>query len=630
MRCLFFLALCLTTLGCKGDKDDPKSDEVITDLPNEPGGNPLVPDVAMYPFPSDFYTVDDPDSHTGRVLSVPAEALPGDLVPETFEGIDGWPRAPVMLAWFDGGVDPASLPDPRDEAASIADDSPAFLVREDTWERIPVLVELDANATTVRTQALILRAHQALEPNTGYVVIIRDKLESMDGGPLQATEAFRALRDGIDTDSDEVEAQREDFAVVNKAIAEQGLSPDEVVLAWSFHTRSREQVVTPLLSMTDQMMAATLGNYQVDSDEFVDESRLIRGTIEAPNFIGPDGTIVVDENDEAVQQGVRDVPFLVTVPQTVDETRPTVLYGHGFFSHMDEPTWSSLQGLIQPSRVTMVSTNFIGFNEDDQFEAFSILTDLNRTDEITAMQMQSEAHFVVLARMVKEQMAGVLTENRGNGDFPVMDADQVLYMGISNGGTQGLTIMSVAPNIDRGILVVPGGGLIHFLQRASQWLTMGPMLAVKFADDLDFQLGSAMMQTHLDPFDSINFVDHLVSPRFDGRDPVKIVIHEAVEDAQVNNMVTHWIARTADVPAFSPNTLEPFGIDTLPTEEYMGQAAMYIYDEGYAPLPVTNTPPTENGAHGSVRELDVYKEHLTAFIETGRIIYSCEGACDPD
>ncbi len=628
MKHLFPLCLCICVFSCNGGPD--VEDEVLTDLPNLPGGNPLVPDQAMYPFPSDFYLADDPSTRTGRVVDIPAEALPGDIVPETFAGIDGWSRAPVILAYFDGGVDPASLPDPRDEAASVADDSPAFLVHADTQARVPVLIELDTQASSVSKQALILRAHVALEPDTTYVVVIRDKLKSAEGGDLPTSDAFRALRDDIPTDSNEVESQRVDFEAVNETISEQGLSSEEVVLAWSFSTRSREQVVNPLLSMADQMMSATLGQHVVESDEVIENNREIRGTIEAPNFIGPEGTIVVDDEDKAVQQGVRDIPYLVTIPETVDETRPTVLYGHGFFSHMNEPLWGSLQGLIQPGGVSMVSTNFIGFNEDDQFDSFAILADLNRTDEISAMQMQSEAHYVVLSRMVKEQMAGVITENRGNGDFPVMTADNVSYMGISNGGTQGLTIMSIAPNIDRGTLVVPGGGLMHFLQRAAQWTTMGPLLAGSFGTDLDFQVGISLMQVHLDPWDSINFVDHLVEPRFDGRPPVKIAIHEAMEDAQVNNMVTHWIARTAHVPMFVPNSLEPYGIDTIPAEDFSGPAALYIYDEHYDPLPETNTPPVENGAHGSVRDLDVYKQHVMAFIEDGSIIYTCDGACDPE
>ena len=77
---------------------------------------------------------------------------------------------------------------------------------------------------------------------------------------------------------------RDDFKTVQRAIDETQLTREEVVLGWSFHTRSREQVVTPLLTMVDQMMTAELGAYQVDSDVDTGENREIRGTVEAPNF----------------------------------------------------------------------------------------------------------------------------------------------------------------------------------------------------------------------------------------------------------------------------------------------------------------------------------------------------------
>ena len=37
-----------------------------------------------------------------------------------------------------------------------------------------------------------------------------------------------------------------------------------------------------------------------------------------------------------------------------------------------------------------------------------------------------------------------------------------------------------------------------------------------------------------------------------------------------------------------------------------------------------------NGAHGSVRELDVYKVHIARFIEDGALVQVCDGACDPE
>ena len=246
------------------------------------------------------------------------------------------------------------------------------------------------------------------------------------------------------------------------------------------------------------------------------------------------------------------------------------------------------------------------------------------------MQVQSEANHVALARVIREQLVGSIVENRGDGEFQPLDAANITYMGISNGGTQGFNIMTVAPNLDKGVLVVPGGALTHMLQRASPWTTMGAVVSTKFDDPRELQLGTSLMQLHLDQWDAANFVDHLVEPRFEGRSEVKVVLHEAIGDAQVSNMITHWLADEAGIPAFAPNTWEPAGLETIPAENHDGNSALYIYDEGYEPLPLDNTPPVENGAHETIRDLDSYKTHVAAFIEEGDIIYVCEGACDPN
>ena len=68
--------------------------------------------------------------------------------------------------------------------------------------------------------------------------------------------------------------------------------------------------------MTDQMMAASLPDLVIDSDEVIDDNREVRGRIDAPNFIGSEGTIVVDADDKAIQQGTTDIPFLITIPET--------------------------------------------------------------------------------------------------------------------------------------------------------------------------------------------------------------------------------------------------------------------------------------------------------------------------
>ncbi|MDP7113930.1 MAG: hypothetical protein QGH45_18310, partial [Myxococcota bacterium] len=355
----------------------------------EPGGNPLVPDVAMYPFPSDFYLEADPDSATGRRMALAAEAMPSMLTAETFAGADGFSPAPALLAWFEGGIDPGSLPDPDDPSAALADDSTVMLMREGSWERVPLLVELDANASLPAEQALIIRPMDTLETGTGYVALLCDGLRVADGsGSPPVSEAFRALRDGIPTDCAEVEAQREDFVLVNDAIAGSGLTAAEVVLAWSFHTRSAEQLHAPLLALHDVAGDWPLDGWAIDSDAWDEdgENRLIRGRFPAPDFLGDVGVVALDPDGTPVVHGTREAPFLVTIPDTVGSTtRPVISFGHGFFSALEEPTWSSLNDGLHSWRMSAASTEFIGFNEDDLVATIAILGgDLDRTDEIVS------------------------------------------------------------------------------------------------------------------------------------------------------------------------------------------------------------------------------------------------------
>ena len=621
----------ILALSCK-----PEEAEVLTGLPDVAGENPLVPGVAMFPFPSDFYLEVDPATLTGRRLVLDDEVMPEGVSSATLASADGFSRAPALLAWFEGGIDPSTLPDIDDPAAAMAAAASVMLVREETWEPVPLLVELDLNAEEVDDQALIIRPQDVLEAGTGYVAILTTGLRSADGEAVPpVSEAFRALRDGIITDSSTVEAQRDDFALVNDAIAGVGLAPDDVVLAWSFHTRSAEQSQATLIAMQDATVDWDLDGWAITEDAWDEdgENRLIRGTFEAPDYLGAAEIIELDAEGEPVQQGARTVEFMLTIPVTAStETRPAMVFGHGFFSSLEEPTWSSLNHGLQTWRMAAATTNFIGFCEDDLFDTMGILgSGLDGVTTVVHQQMQSHVHQTLLGRLVAEELSLAVTADDGT---PLIDGDNVHYMGISNGGTQGLVIMTASPFFERGVLDVPGGGWTHMLQRAVQWNTMGTAFSSQYDDALDLQLEMSLLQLVFDPIDSLNWVEHLAQDRLPGRPEVRVSLQEAVGDCQVSNMVTEWVARAGDIPIVTPTPREVWGLEAITAEPPDGtdrNAALLIYDEGYAPIPSGNLPPVEdNGAHATVRKLEVYLEHVGAFMEDGTIAQFCDGTCDPD
>lgn len=661
--CLCIAALITLSLGC-GSKEEPtpqarpdqsvdvdmrpmtdmatpdqapdSSGPQIKGLPNLEGGNPLVPEVAMYPFPSDFYLAKDDKTRTGKSFVPALPALPRFLDVEMFAGIDGFSRIPLITTFLPGGVDPQSLPDPAKPDATLADDAAVFLVEVDSGERVPALVELDMNAKSDEERALLIRPLRTLKPQMAHVVLITNKLRTTSGSPHEPNQAFVALRDGLSTDSEALEAQREGFEVVRKAWEAQGLSADAMVQGWSFHTRSEEATVGPLLKMQRVASEYAIEGYTLTKDELDDRNRQIVGTFKAPNFVNPEGYIELDDAGAPKQFGLRDVEFVLTIPLNIDGPRPLIIFGHGFFYEKIEATRSSFNDLCVQGRFSAAAVDFEGFDEASAGSSISLLTDkITQVDKLIAKQMQAYTHFTALARLVKERLAQDL-ERTGEAPFKVIDPAQVHYMGISNGATFGAVIAASSPEFERAALVVGGGGLVHFLERAQSWNGMGALFKRRWPRALDLQLLMSLLQHKFDPIDSLNYAPHLVKDRFDGLKPIKVSLHMAVNDSLVNNMLTDMVARTAGVPMISPSPRVTWGVETIEAPADAGApettaSALFVYDEMLTPTVLNNVAPkVDNGAHESVRKLDVYKAHIIEFIETGRFKQVCDGACDPN
>lgn len=598
--------------------------ELLTGIENPTGGDPLVPEVALYPFPSDYFLED------GRV-ALPQDGLPDGFTSETFADSDGFSRITPILAWLEGGFSGEGLPGPDDAGDSVADDAPILLVSEH-GERVPYLAEPDARAEKDSDQTLIIRPVQALDAATRYAVLLTSDVRRADGSAHVAPDAFAALRDGVLTDNDDVEAWRDDFELVNAAIAESGRDPSEFVLGWSFTTRSEESVTGPAIALQEAAGAWELEPWQLVSDTVEGNNRLIEGTFIAPDYLDDTLALVFDDNGQPVQQGTREVPFTLTIPVTVTEARPITVFGHGFFWSRVEASVGTLNADLQDWRMSAITVDFLGFCEDDLTQTLStLLTDIDHTYSITSQQLQSQLHLTLLGRLVDEQLADDVLGDDGQ---TLLDRDNIPYSGISNGGTQGLTLMSTTPFFTRGALIVGAGGWSHFIERATQWNTVGEVFSGKYGGQIEVQQVLGLVQHELDGVDAMNFVEHLVTDRYaHTQQDVRITLHEAVGDCQVPNFMTEATARTAGIPLATPSPRDVFGLDTISAEDpgYDGNAALLIYDLGYEPPPDVNLGPEEdNGAHSDVRKAWAYDEQVGAFLEDGTIVQVCDGACDPD
>ena len=610
--------------------------EQLPGIENTAEGNPLVPEHPLLPFPSDFFLREDSTTRTGKSIQLPEEVVPRFLSTEMFAGIDGFSLIPPIITFLPGGYDPSSLPDPYSPGATLEDDSPAFLLQGPDWERLPALVERDVNAETDEERALIVRPLRALDPETTYVVVLTNKLKRADGSAHEPNPAFIALRDGTQTSSAELERERERFGLIEEAVGQQNLEMSEVVMAWSFTTRSREGAVDGMLAMQANASSTTLPEPMLEAEvERIDNDQisLYSGTFEVDNFVREDdGRINLDADGKPEPTGRREVEFLMTVPDSVTEPRPVIVFGHGFFSKKDEITYSSFRDLCKEFGFIAISVDFEGFDETNSGKTLALLArDTVNIDKLIAQQQQAYTHFSAAARVVREHLADDIRTK--DGASLAIDPDQIHYMGISNGATFGAVIVATSLEFTRAALIVGGGGLVHFLERAESWNALGPLLQNRFGTPLQLQAILSLLQHKLDPIDSLSYVARLTEDRFAGLPPLTASMHMAVNDSSVNNMLTEIVARSAGTPLMTPSSKEIWGLDPIAAsaDGVEAKSALVVYDEMYPPSPITNdAPDDDNGAHGSVRNLDVYKAHISAFIEEGKLIQVCDGACDPD
>ena len=648
----WFLCLTLAALLVSCSDDAPATDagpdgpatepDGQASYPNRPGGNPLVPEYAALPFPSDFYLVKDSTTATGFRVSIPKAALPTAIPSKLFADDDGFSRIPSILAMLPGGIHKSSLPAPDDGALTVSADSPAYLVKAGTWEKVPLLIELDMTAPDDTARALILRPLTLLEEKTQYVVLLRDKFKDLKGSRQEAGAAFAALRDGVKTADKDIEKQREDFKQVNGAIKALSLQPQEVVLGWTFRTRSEKQVVGTLVAMQQAVNAAPLGKYTIVSDKSeksgTKTNRQIVVSMKVPNYVGAtDGLVKLDASGKVIQQGERDVKFGMTIPSTVDQARPVVLYGHGFLGGWIQGTRGTWNDIATKHKFVTAATN-MGLHEDlEKMVLAAIAVEPLKLKRVVSEVQQSLANVTYMARLVQHKLVTEITgKDSGGKAVTLIDKDKFYYHGISNGGTFGYVVAATSPAVQRASIIVGGGGLTHFLQRAVQWDEYEKYLKLLYQHPVDLQLMMSLIQMTLDPIDSMNYSPYLVTKRFTGLKPIPVALHMAVNDSQVRNLVTEWVARSAKIPLITPSPKKIYGLKTIVAPGPGGAptgtlGAMFVYDEKVTPSPKTNLPPkVDNDTHGTVRKLSAYQTHVSTFLENGTFIQVCKGACDPE
>jgi hypothetical protein len=176
------------------------------------------------------------------------------------------------------------------------------------------------------------------------------------------------------------------------------------------------------------------------------------------------------------------------------------------------------------------------------------------------------------------------------------------------------------------VLNVPGCDWNLMMLRSADFQGLKTFLNSVYPDFLDQQVLIAALQSYWDYTDPISFAPHVIGDPFPSTPAKRILVQEAINDAQVPNVATRVLVRALGIPG--TNLEQPvFAVDVMPTPL---DSAYTQWDVHPMPVPpdVNIPPPMDNGAHEAIRRLPELVSQIQAFFKPdGQVTQTCNGVC---
>ena len=632
----------------------------------------------LLPFPSNFFTRKSDTTDNGLLVNFSKEAMLANasgIVGDSAElnRNDGFSPGTVMITQVPG-LDMVATGAPRliDLTDSRQGDSPIVVINAATGERQLIWSELDANTDKEAELSLLIRVAKNLQDGQRYIVALRN-MKNAAGEMIPPTELFRAYRDNVSTDSDAAEARRPAMEEIFSALLSANIAREDLYLAWDFTVSSTRSLSERILHMRDTAFAALAGGtpeFTIDSVEdlsMTDENwgRRIEGTITIPNFMDSDDAsagsslFYADDGDALPDRMNGDnttvQPFICNISnESLDLASESAesggatrvyLYGHGLLGTRYQSTNGAHQGVLS-NRFDLMNCamDFIGMAETDVENAIAILQGVKGFSSLPDRSQQGFIGWMYLAELLRHTDGFATHEAFQVEGRSVYDGTHVYYYGNSQGGILGGALLATAPNIENGVLGVPGMNYSLLLRRSVDFDLYATFLSPAYPDVLDQTLLLSLYQMLWDRGENNGYANHLVSDPLPNTPAKNVLLHVAFGDHQVTQISAEIMARTMGIPLHQPALVERRHHDINPfveqmaisTYPHMGSALVY-FDGGNGPNdvwddtgtqvpPVDNVPPrTGNDPHERPRRDPNAMEQISSFMSPNSTVINVCG-----
>lgn len=650
--------------------------------------------LCMLPFPDNFHTAADEGSATSRRVAFNDAAMPQNaggqpIAAGAYNLNDGFSPGQTIVVRVPGLDTPEALaatdPVPLNQLGRYEESkTPVVVIDTKRGERWPIWVEIDSNASTPTSTALLIHPAKNWAAGNRYVIAMR-KLKDAAGTELEPPEGFRYLRDALPVRRKPVEDQRKRFDRVFRDLRRERIKRRDLYLAWDFTVASDDNIAGRMLHIRDDAFAQ-LGDtnladvqvqggapsFQVDSVENFTEAqdpemaRRIQGTYEVPCYLVPNcepgGRFELGSNGLPSRNGTFTAQFNCGVPHAAVDAvgaqpgRPQV-YGHGLLGSASQATSSDQQILGQAHNFVICATTTIGFSSGDIPNiAGNILPNLSNFPQLTDRVQQGLLNTLFLGRLMIHPNGFVShgafhVDDTNVATPPVIDTSRLYYNGNSQGGILGGAATAVAPDWTRATLGVPAMNYSVLLNRSIDFDLYKLILDPAYPDRLTQQLALSLIQMLWDRSDPNGYAHRMTTKPLANTPAHEVLLNVAFGDHQVTTWQADVEARTIGASIHEPvvyNGRWPgvdvaWGIPRIAGYPFTGSAIVY-WDSGPPrpdpgdptevigtdPPPLTNTP-NRSGAdpHGDPRVAPGEMQMVSDFLRpdaASHITDTCNGA----
>jgi hypothetical protein len=617
-----------------------------------PGGRCLLP------FPSDYYTVADKKTATGRRVSVNRLSMPANtkgvhIDPAQWNRNDGFSPGQAIVVKIPGLDTPAAFK--RSGIVPVTDmgqysrpGAPVVLIDAVTHKRALIWAELDATAGTKANTALIIREGKNLVEGHRYVVALRG-LKTAAGATIKPPTIFRAYRDKLATDSKAVEARRPKMERIFSDLAKAKIGRKDLYLAWDFTVASQRNLSERMLSMrntafaqlgdtnlADRKIAGRAPAYTVDPTDatYSDEgkswtyvpcgadgcqpgesdkvARRVTGTFSVPCYLNQTGCpagaglhFATGSNIPTVLPGnVYTARYVCKIPRaSLDGPARTgnraAVYGHGLLGDPNtEINQDQIDSMVFDHGFVYCATRWIGLADEDISNAAKILQDLSTFNTIPDRTQEGFLAQMFLERLMVHPQGfranPAFADNGGQSDFDT--GDRAYYDGNSQGGIFGGALLALSPDVDHGVLGVTGMNFSTLLQRSVDFNSYAQILYKAYPDTLNRQVILSMLQMLWDRGEADGYAEHMTTSPYANTPPHQVLMQVAVGDHQVSDYAARAEARTNGASLYEPAILPGRSLDKVP---FFGIPAIKAYPFAGSALVFFDSGPVRTGGLGT-------------------------------